>query len=300
MISANRNNPLGLMRVENATYRLVAYFHFNNLEEFTAPSIKGLSLNQSELHWSVDDKPKIHHSSWQTFHAMVRQVKHYFPNTYRRYKGEYGGFGYCFLFEKYEEMLPINMQQYIPRDFKQAVFDYFGANKELPYLITDNCLYQHCKRTFQNEKRSERHHTMKIDLVRRLFADPSYNNFNYEGKPTGDVIRKTPDYNEVLQEELRTRALLKGGFVQWRFIKKDSYFIPLLPLLALTEPDFNGEDFQYQSYTWFFEHKQDTKFKTALHDIMIIANIDKFHEEDNEFVKMLIEYSHSKRKELGL
>ncbi len=298
MIIANKNNPLGLIRDKNATYRLVAYFYYNNLGEIAAESVNGIAINTSQFTWQAEAEPAtINEDKWKLWHSLRRQIKHYFPTTEKRYIARYIGFGYCFLFEKYEEMLPISMQGNISKNFEQAGLDYFINNNELPLLISELTLYNNIQNLDERKRKSEKYRPLTLKDLRRIMADPRTDNRNYENKPVGDVIRETPDYNEILQESMQLSALLKGGYYEWK--ERDNlYFLPLLPLIALTDENCDGEEYTINRHTWFFEQKGKDKFETIINDIFIIANIDIHLKESTSFLNYLIFESKKIRQEL--
>lgn len=285
MLRPNINNPLGLFQKDGITHQLVAYFQYNNCAEFGAASKKHLSINRSEYYYHVAPREYL---SLPAHELMTYHIKHFFPKDYTRYIGEHGGFGFCFLFKRYDDPIPMRNQKHIARKSQQAVLDYFTGQDKLPLLITDNCFFDFLDNVSLDRERKcdrERNRALTWNDVKRILCDSRQHNPPFEGQPKGDV-KPVPEYPEFEQYDMQVMALLKGGFTS--FIFKDvEYLMPILPTMALAQ-NIQNDEFTHGMYTWLFNSESVSITDKILDDIFIIGNVRKNLRENKHFIDSLI------------
>ena len=264
--TANKNNPLGLLRQGNEYYQLLGFFNYNDRREYFC-DMRG-ALPFSRLASSFENGFSRHsiypddQYSDLLHENMIVQMRHLKLDT-TEIIYLYGCFDLCYLFQIHRK--PISLKAYIPTTKEQAICDYFHHNKIIPQIMSVNrmakemAIYSSGEETttiqgyqvvdqllFTQSIDSENSHERLKEKAHQKYITERYSPESIIERQTKEE-RSEPafvlnsDYayfgQELnvdlidIQKRIQAQANRKGGHTTFNY-KNINYKIPLLPLLC--------------------------------------------------------------------
>tara|TARA_Y100001960_G_scaffold334053_1_gene444229 strand:+ start:8150 stop:9055 length:906 start_codon:yes stop_codon:yes gene_type:complete len=290
-IKPNPNNPLGLLNYHGQLFQLVSYFFYDNLLEIRADSVCSDNSLTEYFYKFGDNAISIEPSLAEILEKTQHQLSIYFPMTYHQYKVFSLNGHYCLLFKVYEDTVSMRDLKNIPKQYQQAMCDYYTANELLPLLVTDNRFHSiYEKKTSDPNSEFYANEPLNYQKASSLLIENQVAQQN-RNKTRWDLMKEreaAKEYNTILQNERQISALLKGGFVEVEY-KDKVYSVPKIIIMAMKDPKFTGDSYVWGKYTWFFDYCISETKNSMISDLFLISDLPIKNINDPNWLSSFIE-----------